>query len=215
MSMILYNKDECPFCWRVRMALRRVASQTELRAHDDDAWQAQWTALTRFGTVPVLVDGDLVLTDSRTILEYLDESHSGLWPVGPAGRARGREVLAYADGILGPPVRDLVFETRGKAPQERDQSTIDNAVARWRQLMPELATMLGDKAWFAGDCGIADYALITRFALATAYGMPMHDLPSAVADWLARAWAREEVRASAPAVVGARLDETGSGRERT
>ena len=137
--ILLYDKDECPFCWRVRMALHAAGVEYERRAHDDPSWSAVWPTLTRFGTVPVLVDGPLILTDSRTILEYLDEVHGGLWPKTPPDRARARERLCHVDGILGPPARDLVFEMRDKAEPERDRQLIDDAISRWREALPLLS----------------------------------------------------------------------------
>ena len=80
MSITLYDlataDDELrfsPFCWRVKMAL----------AHKGLAWQevpCRFTEKERLpdpnaGTVPVLVDGSVVVSDSWTIAEYLDERY--------------------------------------------------------------------------------------------------------------------------------------------
>jgi glutaredoxin len=50
---ILYDKPECPFCWRVRMALHRCGIEVERR--DYQVYEAQWRELSSAGTVPVLV----------------------------------------------------------------------------------------------------------------------------------------------------------------
>ena len=51
--------------------------------------------LNPYHTVPTLVDRDLVLYDSRVIIEYLDERfpHPPLMPVDPVSRARTRMML--------------------------------------------------------------------------------------------------------------------------
>jgi glutathione S-transferase len=46
------------------------------------------------GKVPVLVDGEIVVWDSLSILEYLAEKNPRLWPSDPADRARARAVSA-------------------------------------------------------------------------------------------------------------------------
>jgi glutathione S-transferase len=53
-------------------------------------------ALDAAGTVPVLVDGDIVVYDTLAICEYLAESHpeQGLWPADKAQRARARSICA-------------------------------------------------------------------------------------------------------------------------
>ena len=53
--------------------------------------------------IPVLIDGDLTLTDSTVICEYLDERYPGhsLLPVDPRERANARWLEEYADTRLG------------------------------------------------------------------------------------------------------------------
>jgi glutathione S-transferase len=53
--------------------------------------------------IAVLVDGDLVLSDSAVICAYLDEEYPErpLLPVGARARARARWFEAYADARLG------------------------------------------------------------------------------------------------------------------
>ena len=48
--------------------------------------------LNPYGTLPTLVDRDLVLFSSRIIMEYLDERfpHPPLMPVYPVSRAKSR-----------------------------------------------------------------------------------------------------------------------------
>lgn len=53
--------------------------------------------------IPVLIDGDLVLSDSTVICAWLDEAYPGhpLLPASPAERARARWLEEYADTRLG------------------------------------------------------------------------------------------------------------------
>jgi glutathione S-transferase len=72
-------------------------------AHDDPEHEREWRSLTHAKTVPVLVDGDLVLTDSPVMLEYLQDLHGGLLPADPGDRARVRSLVQYADKNESPP----------------------------------------------------------------------------------------------------------------
>ena len=191
------------------MAMRRLGLPVEKRSHDDPRWQAVWPPLTLSGTVPVRVMPARVLTDSRVMLEYLNDEHGGLLPSSAGDRAHAREVWCYADAVLGPAVRDLVFERRDREPADVDPAVIDDAAARWAAAMPALGDLLGDRQWFGDTCGIADYALISRFGLAMAYGMPEPDLPVGLAAWVERMLARDEVVSTAPAVVRRGLERQG------
>jgi glutathione S-transferase len=46
------------------------------------------------GRVPCLHDGEVIVWDSLSIVEYLAERHSGIWPVDPIARAWSRSAAA-------------------------------------------------------------------------------------------------------------------------
>lgn len=63
----------------------------------------EFTKLSPIRRIPVLLDDQLVLTDSTVICEYLDERHPAppLLPRGAAARARARWLEEYADTRMG------------------------------------------------------------------------------------------------------------------
>jgi glutathione S-transferase len=63
----------------------------------------EFERLSPLRRIPVLVDGDFVLTDSSIICAYLDETYAGyaLLPTNPKDRARARWLEEYADSRLG------------------------------------------------------------------------------------------------------------------
>jgi glutathione S-transferase len=75
------------------------------------------------GTMPAIVDGDLVLADSEAIAEYLNETlaEPAMLPDDAVARARCRERSRFHDTRLEPEVRAL-FPHVGKAT-----AAIDNA----------------------------------------------------------------------------------------
>jgi glutathione S-transferase len=108
------------------------------------------------------------------------------------------------DRTLGAAVRNLVFECRGRAPDEWDRSQIERAVQQWYQTMPQMQSALDGRAFYVDGVGIADYVLASRFGLAMAYGMP--DPGSVVMQrWFQRMMERSEYQNTAPPSVTAAM----------
>jgi glutathione S-transferase len=128
-------------------------------AHDDPEHEREWRSLTHAKTVPVLVDGDLVLTDSPVMLEYLQDLHGGLLPADPGDRARVRSP------------REIVFAKRGIPEADWDAERIATGTRGFLGALPELAERLGDREFFSDRYSVADAALTGRFALTAAYGV--------------------------------------------
>src|SRR4028119_1499083 len=80
MGLKLYDlagaSDNCrfsPFCWRVKMALRHKGLQVE-----EIPWRFTEKDIIAFSgqkLVPVLVDGDKIITDSWEIARYLEAAY--------------------------------------------------------------------------------------------------------------------------------------------
>jgi glutathione S-transferase len=200
---ILFDKPECPFCWRVRMALHRCNIDFERRDFADS--EAEWKSLTSAGTVPVLQMGDLLMTDSSVMLEYLNDSYGGLWPAAAKPAAKARATSLDMDRLVGVAVRDLVFQRRDRPAEAWDQQVIDQAIEQWRQVMPDLEQRLGEADYFIDNVGITDYVLATRFGLAMAYGMPRPE-SARMNGWYDRISHRSEFQMTAPPRVIEALD---------
>ncbi len=83
---------------RVRIALNlkqvpHTLHTVDLLAGGGAQHEVEFRAINPQGCVPVLVDGELALSQSLAILEYLDEKHPAppLLPPTPEGRARARQ----------------------------------------------------------------------------------------------------------------------------
>ena len=88
--------------------------------------------LNPYGTVPTLVDRDLVLYNSRVIMEYLEERfpHPPLMPVGPVARAQARLALFRVENDWYPLVDAIVNKpekTAAKARKELAESIASTA----------------------------------------------------------------------------------------
>lgn len=206
MTIRLYDKAECPFCYRVRLCLGRLGVEHELRAHDRPEHEAEWRSLTQAQTVPVFVEGDLVLTDSWVILEYLQDRYGGLMPEPAEKRARARELTRYADNPVGRGIREVIFEKRSKPEAEWDRARIAAGTEAYLAALPALDAELGGSDAFVETYSFADAALTARFALALAYGVALPDDTPNLRRYFAARVADPFFRRASPPRVLAALD---------
>lgn len=82
--LTLYSLESCPECRAIREKLAELElTYICVNVNPAKAKREQVYQLTRQRSVPVLVDGDKVLTSADNILEYLVETyaHNGIKPV--------------------------------------------------------------------------------------------------------------------------------------
>jgi GSH-dependent disulfide-bond oxidoreductase len=117
----------------------------------------EFLALNPNGKVPVLVDGDLVLTESAAILVYLAEKTGKLLPKDGAGRARTFEQLFFHASALSPALGNAGFFKRASPePQPIAEARFSTDANR---LLALLDTRLAKQPFMAGDSfTIADIA---------------------------------------------------------
>lgn len=165
----------------------------------DSAFKKTVLDVNPAGTVPVLVDGDIVVADTLAIAEYLAESfpEKRLWPAEKAQRARARSACAEMHaGFRAIRSRCPMNVEADLASQGRlllrDRADVRADLARLIQLWGDLLALHGGPLLF-GDFSIADayfapmasrlrtYALSVPPAIAS-YVERIHALPG-VAAW--------------------------------
>ncbi|MCB1829985.1 MAG: glutathione S-transferase N-terminal domain-containing protein [Chromatiaceae bacterium] len=97
--MTMYSDASSPYSHRVRLVLAEKNITVEVLDVDPLAISDDIMDLNPYGTLPTLVDRDLVLYESRIIMEYLDERfpHPPLMPVDPVSKASSRLFLHRVD----------------------------------------------------------------------------------------------------------------------
>ncbi len=90
--MTLFTGPTCIHSHRVRIVLGEKGIGVDVELANEDAPPEDLLALNPYGSVPTLVDRDLVLYDPQVMIEYLDERfpHPPLMPVDPVSRAQCR-----------------------------------------------------------------------------------------------------------------------------
>src|SRR5674476_324930 len=93
--MTLFSAPTDPWSHRTRLVLAEKGIAIELVNVDPNKLPEDLLDLNPYHSLPTLVDRDLVLYDSRVIMEYLDERfpHPPLMPVDPVSRAQFRLAL--------------------------------------------------------------------------------------------------------------------------
>jgi RNA polymerase-associated protein len=93
--MTLFSAPTDPWSHRTRLVLAEKGIAIELVNCDLHKLPEDLLDLNPYHSVPTLVDRDLVLYDSRVIMDYLDERfpHPPLMPIDPVTRAQFRVAL--------------------------------------------------------------------------------------------------------------------------
>lgn len=196
----LFDKDECPFCWKARIALAETNTPYELitLGPDDDRRELEKHSPT--GTTPVLVNGAAgAIWESAVIVEFINDlTKNALLPGCRADRTRARLLHSYSDSEIGKHLREVVFEKRAKPEAEWDQARIAAGDAGWRACLDFLEPHLRGQDMFAGAFSMAECALYPRFALAERYGVGVDGRHPGLLRWYVNLQKRASCRTSRP-----------------
>ncbi len=193
---VLYGYFRSSAAYRVRIALNlkglayRQAPVSLVKAEQRSA---DFLALNPQGLVPALQDGDVLLTQSLAICEYLDEAYPDtvqLLPDDPAQRARVRAVAqAIACDIH--PVNNLRILNYLKTELGQDEAARNSWYRHWVQegfaaLEQQLAASAGQYC-FGDSITLADVCLLPQVFNARRFNVDMAPYPrlAAIADALA------------------------------
>ena len=130
----------------------------------------EFDRLSPIRRIPVLVDGDLTISDSSVICAYLDEAYDGypLLPDSPRDRARARWLEEFADTRLGDLFIWSLFYQRVVRPgvwnepcdEERVERTLSKEVP---SALDYLEDEIPERGFLFGDLGLADVAIASFF----------------------------------------------------
>jgi len=97
--MTLFSSPDCAMSHCVRFAMFEKGVTTEIEYYDPSEPPEDLLELNPNATSPTLIERDLVLYDSRIIMEYLDERfpHPPLHQMDPVSRAKTRMIIKRID----------------------------------------------------------------------------------------------------------------------
>lgn len=93
--MSLFSSDDDPYSHQVRIVLAEKGVNVDIMPVRQGETPKELLEVNPYGTVPTLLDRELVLYEARIIMEYLDERfpHPPLLPVYPVARAETRKMM--------------------------------------------------------------------------------------------------------------------------
>ena len=198
----LYDFLSSPNCQRVKVVLeeKKLPYETipvDLRKKEQK--KHEFLKLNPNGKVPVIIDGETVLYESRIINEYLEDQYpeSQLMPKTPARRAKIRLLIDYALTDLIPP-HQRIREQIAKDEKERDPAVIESAKRELIDMLRRFENELGDQPYLAGDFSLLDAAGVPRFLRLEEWNvLPDRSLPC-LGKWLQRMKDRPSVQSIMP-----------------
>jgi glutathione S-transferase len=159
----------------------------------------EYLALNPDGAVPLLIDGDFVLSQNAAILYYLGERHPDARLLGD-GSVRGRaEVLRWLSLLNSDvhPAFKPIFKPARFHPETSSSRVIaDTARTHVREYLERLDARLQGRDWLAGQRSIADPYLFVMLRWAFKLKVSMKGL-----DNLARFFSRMSADAAVRAAI--------------
>lgn len=136
----------------------------------------EFLVLNPMGTVPVLLDEDLCLTESVAILGHIADVYpaAGLWGgAGSNARARTLQWLAFLNSEVHKSFSPIFYPERFRFGDANVDEIAAAARARVRLLLGRIESQLAGLSWLTGERSIADAYLFVmlRWALTTKLGL--------------------------------------------
>jgi glutathione S-transferase len=168
------------------MGLPYAVRPVDFPRHRDDA---EFMRLNPAGTMPALTDGDIVITESAAILQYLADRH-GPTDLAPAAADPDYpaylQYLHFGEASLAGPMTVVAFCLFYGPEAERENPGVQAARTLFRNRLPPVEQRLGRHPYVAGDrFTAADISVAYALRLGRALGA-VETFAPAVNDYLAR-----------------------------
>ena len=153
-SMTLFSDPRDHYSHRVRMVLCEKGVSVDVVDVDPSQRPEDLSEINPYGTLPTLLDRDLVLYKSTVIMEYLIERfpHPPLLPVYPVARAQCRLLMHRIELDWSKRV-DVLMAGRGR------ETAMDKARKELRESLAAIAPVFADRPFFMNE----DFTLVDCF----------------------------------------------------
>ncbi|HRN77007.1 glutathione S-transferase family protein [Ottowia sp.] len=199
---LYYASGACSF---VPHAMLEMAGATfepvAVKLHKGEQYGDEYKTINPRSQVPVLADGDEVITQIMAIITYIDGKfpENAFIPKDPLARARFYEALAWMNNTVHPTFTH-VFMPHKYSDHEPTQAEVKRfATASYRTLLGELQELLkkanaAGNDWLSGvRCGPLDAYALTLLRWGTIAGVNPEDFPEL--------WAHVQRTAQMPAIA--------------
>ena len=144
-SMTFFSDNTSHYSHRVRIVLAEKGVTVDMVESDANHPPAELADLNPYNSLPTLVDRDLVLYESKVMMEYLDERfpHPPLLPVYPVARAESRLFIHRIEKDWCSLV-DAIQHTRS-------DNVVKKSTKELRESIMGIAPIFAEKPFFMSD----------------------------------------------------------------
>tara|TARA_B100001564_G_scaffold359441_1_gene381256 strand:- start:609 stop:1223 length:615 start_codon:yes stop_codon:yes gene_type:complete len=187
-AILLFSLPDCLHSHRTRLVIKEKEISAELHEIDIANISEEIKSISPYDEFPTLVDRELVLQNSRVIIEYLDERfpHPPLLPVDPVARAKFRLALdriehqwypefdkAYINGVL-------------------DESFKEKIKSYFLEIVP----LISDSFFMSEDFGLVDCSLAPLLWRTRCLGLELTENKKIIEDYSDRIFDKDSFQAS-------------------
>jgi len=186
--MTLYSSNSDLHCHRVRIVLAEKGINFEVVEVVPHNPPEDLLELNPYGSAPTLVDRELVLYDSRVIMEYLDERfpHPPLMPVDPVSRGRTRMTMCR-----------IQRDWDSLIDQITSNTNVAQASKELRESLTLISPIFEQKPFFMSDeFSLMDCAVAPLLWRLSSYGVELPPQASGLKEYAARLFEMDSFQAS-------------------
>ena len=145
-SMTFFSDGNSHYSHRVRIVLAEKGVTVDIIEDDSSNIPEELTDLNPYNTLPTLLDRELVLYESKVMMEYLDERfpHPPLLPVYPVARGASRQYIYRIE-------RDWCVAVDAIVNGTASAKTLEKHRKELRESLVAIAPIFGEKPYFMSD----------------------------------------------------------------
>jgi glutathione S-transferase len=202
--MKLYNMNLSNFASKCRIAIYDKGAKVDIvPVPGNDSKSPEYLKINPLGKVPTLDADGVIVPESETINEYLEDKFPSpaLMPKTPEGRAKVRNFTRFHDLYLEPPLRALFGQMN---PKTRDDKVVNEKLTELNGRLDQLDKMLAEEGFATGadftlaDCAVAPTIFFCVNMLGAFGAKPPLEGRPKVAAW----WSHVQTRPSVKKVLG-------------
>lgn len=168
--MKLYGfKGACSFVPHTALNMTKADYQLEIISHEQSK-SPEYLAKNPQGAVPLLEDGDFILSQNVAILNYLDKKFpkARIFGSGDAQQqAKAQQWLSYANADVHKAFNPLFSPSKFIDDKDQEAKVLEKAKQRIVEIYKVADDNLADKDYMAGEFSIADVYLYVTLRWAT------------------------------------------------
>ncbi|KXS38820.1 MAG: RNA polymerase-associated protein [Halomonadaceae bacterium T82-2] len=151
-SMTFYSGSDDHYSHRVRIVLAEKGVAVDIIEVGEDNRPAELADLNPYNSVPTLLDRDLVLYESKVMMEYLDERfpHPPLLPVYPVARAQSRLWMHRVEREWCPLVETII--TSGKKEADRARKELRESIVGISPIFEDMPYFMSEEFSLVDCC---------------------------------------------------------------